>query len=118
MNILEKMKSPPWGLKIIVLLFGIEMVRNVIEAVRGPEPYKVVNSIIAVLFFVGFLLRWEAVRFVWRLLSCAFFFIIFYYVLLGEQFDLKQKAFAIASMCISGAMFLYLGRPGIRTLFK
>jgi len=118
MNILEKIKTSPWGLNIIVLIFGIEMIRSLVELFRQPELYKFTNSIVAILLFIGFLLRWETARFIWRLFSGAFFFIIVYYVLLGHQFDFKQKILATVSLCISGVIFFYLGRPAIRELFK
>ncbi len=118
MNKLEKIKTSPWGLKIIMLLFGIELTSSVIELVREPELYRVVNSIIALLLFIGFLLRWETVRFIWRLITGVFSIVLIYYVLLGSQFDLKQKVLASVSLCVSGVMFFYLGRPAIRELFK
>ncbi len=115
---MDKIVSYPWGLNIIVVLFGIGMFRNVVELLQAPESYKVLNAIVAVAFFLGFLFRWEAVRFVWRLLSCFFIFVIFYDVLLREQLDFKQKALSVVSLCLSGVMFYYLGRPSIRALFK
>jgi len=118
MSIKDKIVSLPWGLNIIVVIFGIEMIRNVVELLQAPKSYKFLNTIIAVVFFLGFLFRWETVRFVWRLLSCFFIFVIFYDVLPGEQFDFKQKALSTVSLCLSGVMFYYLGRPPIRALFK
>lgn len=118
MIIFERIKSSPWGLRIIVLLFGIEMIRGVIEVLHGPDAYKIINGIIAILFLIGFILRWETVRYFWRIMSGASFLITFSYVILGSQFDGKQKAFAAVSMCIAGTLFFYLGRPRIRALFK
>jgi len=118
MSITEGIKNSPWGLKIIILLFGIEMIRSLVEVAHGPESYKVFNCFIAILFFIGFILRWETVRFFWRLISGASFFITFFYVVLGSQFDFKQKTLATVSLCIAGTMFIYLGLPHIRTLFK
>lgn len=53
MIIFERIKSSPWGLRVIVLLFGIEMIRGVIEVLHGPDAYKIINGIIAILFLIG-----------------------------------------------------------------
>jgi len=114
-------KPVPLGLKSIIAIYGIAVFGDIIDLITGFSWGGIFGLFLSIVFFAGFLFRWEALRVFTRFIIGFFFVAMVYEIVTSEKFRAIARENAIywsIGWIIPIIIFFYLGRPKIKDLFR
>ena len=127
MKLIDNFKNSPIGLKLIILGFAFTLAYYLVKIFGSITLKNVICVVTSIIFFTGFLLRWEIVRSITRifiLISISGQIFVFAMVAMNLmpninlQINLKTVIGFSFSITFLILMFYYLGRSEIKRLFS